>query len=170
MSDEPPRRPGSARALIEARGRSGVAAGQTVVRGGWSGGGRLNPASPDSSSGRKARDEVSGTGKPFAVGELCSTLVMQIASSGQSWQSPCLCLSGQHGMSPDMSAICITALSGTRSPATVGAVKGATANPIEISVANKKRRSRMAVMADCTVPQRRSSIKALRITSLQCSI
>ena len=32
---------------------------------------------------------------------------MQIASKGQSWQSPCFCLSGQHGMSADMSAICI---------------------------------------------------------------
>lgn len=122
---------------------------QTFVRGGWSGGGRVMPASIGSSSGRSARDEASRMGKPSADGPFCNTLAKQMASSGQSSHPLCFCFSGQHGMSSDMSAICIVPPAGARSPATAGVASGAIANPIEIRKANKNCRVRLtSIRAD----------------------
>ena len=119
-----------------------VIAGQTIVRGGWSGGGRVNPAISGSSNGRRIRRFAWRIGKPSPDGPPGSTLTMQMASNGQSWQSLCFCFSGQHGMSaaiPDASSAIATA---TTACAAAGVTSGATVRPAVISTASKSRLSR----------------------------
>src|SRR6516165_4517623 len=89
---------------------------------------------------------------------------MQIASSGQPWQSLCFCLSGQQGISADMSVICIIPAFDGSVPAAAGIASGAIANPIEISEASRNCRNRAAVIVG-TFPQRGRWRKSPALTS-----
>ena len=128
-----PRDLGAARLAAGACG-----AGQTRDRGGCSGGGRASSSAIRSSNACKcARGGL--IAMAWFDGPACKIFNMQIATSGQSWQSLLFCLSGQHGISAimsDPSAICII-LAGNKCPAAAGVTSGAIVRPAVTRRASK---------------------------------
>ena len=97
----------------------------------------MRPEIAGSSRGRKVRDPVQPSERPPTEGAEETRFAMQIASNGQSWQAMGFCLSGQHGMPPAASVICMTAAE--TAGVAAAAAKGDSANPSEISAANSRR-------------------------------
>jgi hypothetical protein len=118
---------------------SACGAGQAKCRGGCSGGGRASSSAIISSSARNRSRVGSLIAMAWVDGPACKIFNMQIATSGQSWQSLLFCLSGQHGISAIMSApsaICII-LAGNECPATTGMTSGAIVRPAVTRRASK---------------------------------
>ena len=129
--------PRDLKAMRVAAGACG--SGQTKRRGGCSGGGRAKPSAIMSSSACKRSREGSLIAMAWFDGPACKIFNMQIATSGQSWQSLLFCLSGQHGISAimsDPSAICII-LAGNKCPAAAGVTSGAIVRPAVTRRASK---------------------------------
>ena len=145
MSWSAARRHGLSRDLRSRDSRRRWSAGQTRIRGGWSGGGRSSPWEGASSNTEWAALVGSRIGSAAAGEGPAGTIwTTHIAASGQSGQ-PVPFSSGQHVMSPDIDAISVNP-EPADTFAAAGVTSGATASPTIKSTASREAMSRRKIM------------------------